>query len=66
MHAAVRSNGELSDFYDCLIGLKQGCQTIPKLFSIFATEFSRCLNTLGKYGIQLNLGADIIPSIICR
>ena len=64
VQAAVRSNGELSDFFDCPIGLKQGCQTSPKLFSIFATEFSRCLNILGKHGIQLNPGADIIHHLL--
>ena len=60
LQAAVRSNGELTEFFKCPIGLKQGCQTSPKLFSIFATELSRNLNIFGRHGIQFNPGNAII------
>ena len=62
--AAVRNNGELSEFFNCPIGLKQGCLMSPKLFSIFATELSRYLNSQGRHGIQLNPGAQEIHHLL--
>ena len=64
VQSAVRSNGDLTDFFECPIGLKQGCQMSPKLFLIFATEFSRNLNLLGRHGIQFNPGSDIIHHLL--
>ena len=52
--AAVRHNGEISDYFDCPTGLKQGCLLSPKLFSIFMTEISSALNEEGIDGIQLS------------
>ena len=51
--ASVRNNGEYSEYFDCPVGLKQGCILSPTLFSIFMTELSRVINAEGKHGIQL-------------
>ena len=62
--AAVRCNYELTDFFDCPVGLKQGCLMSPKLFCIFATEISRHLNSHGKHGIQFLPGAAVIHHLL--
>ena len=62
--AAVRCNGELSDFFECTTGLKQGCLMSPKLFCIFATEISRQLNAHGIHGIQFLPGSSVIHHLL--
>ena len=51
--SAVRNNYEITDFFDCPVGLKQGCLLSPLLFSIFISELSRNINTKTRHGIQL-------------
>ena len=51
--AAVKNNGELSDYFECPIGVKQGCILSPTIFTVFMTEITRILNIQGKHGIQL-------------
>ena len=51
--SAVRNNGEISEYFNCPIGLRQGCLCSTTLFCIFITEISRHLNSQGKHGIQL-------------
>lgn len=57
---SVRNNGDYSEYFECPIGLKQGCILSPTLFSIFMTELSRVLNDEGKHGIQLLTGKAVI------
>ena len=49
----MRNNHEITDFFDCPVGLKQGCLLSPLLFSIFISELSRNINTETRHGIQL-------------
>ena len=62
--SAVRSNGELSDYFDCPVGLKQGCLLSPKLFCIFAIEMSHFINEHGRHGIQLISGFSEIHHLL--
>ena len=50
--AAVRNNGEISNYFQCPIGLKQGCLLSPKLFTIFIAEVSKFINTQAKHVVQ--------------
>ena len=62
--SCVRNNGELSEYFECPIGLKQGCLLSPKLFSIFISEVSKYLDAHGKHGIQLIPGGKIIHHLL--
>ena len=62
--SAVRSNGELTNFFECPLGLKQGCLLSPKLFCIFVTELSRYLNENGRHGVQFLPGLAIIHHLL--
>ena len=62
--SAVRSNGEYTEFFDCPVGLKQGCLISPKLFCIYITELSKYINTHGKHGIQFLPGLAIIHHLL--
>ena len=51
--ACVRVNGECSDYFDCPVGLKQGCIASPLLFSFFINDLAILINDSGIKGIQL-------------
>ena len=52
--ACVRCNGsELSDYFECLQGLKQGCLCSPILFTYFINELANDITRGGIHGIQL-------------
>ena len=50
--AAVRNNGETSNYFQCPIGLKQGCLLSPKLFTIFTAEVLKLINPHAKHRVQ--------------
>ena len=62
--AAVRNNSEISDYFECPVGLRQGCLLSPRLFTIFVTEVSKHINVEGKHGIQLLTGLEIIHHLL--
>ena len=43
--ASVRSNGELSDVFDCNIGVRHGDNLLPLLFIIFLNDFNNLIRT---------------------
>ena len=49
----VRCNGDLSDFFSCPNGLKQGCKLSPILFSYLVNEITKEIVHAGKHGVQL-------------
>jgi hypothetical protein len=51
--ACVRANGELSDFFDCPTGVRQGCVLSPALFSLFINQVANYVSEHGVHGIQL-------------
>ena len=60
VYACIKNNRELSDFFECPIGLKQGCLMSPRLFLIFISEVSRAINSSCKDGIQFLSNFNII------
>jgi len=53
VRCCVRCDGELSDYFDCLNGLKQGCKLSPLLFSYLMSSLASEIRNKGKHGIQL-------------
>ena len=53
MASCVRANGELSEFFECPQGLRQGCVLSPTLFSVIINEIACCVSEEGKHGVQL-------------
>ena len=45
---AVRVNGQLTEWFDVICGLKQGCIISPLLFNLFVNDFAMQINSLGK------------------
>ena len=56
--AAVINNGGTSNYFQCPIGLKQGCLLSPKLFTIFIAEVSKLINAPAKHGVQFTPGLE--------
>ena len=57
---AIRNNGETSNYFQCPIGLKQGCLLSPKLFTIFIAEVSKFINAHAKHGVLFMPGLKTI------
>ena len=63
---AVRINGQISDWFDVKIGLKQGCILSPLLFNIFINDLAQTVNNLecgasyGEGDVSILLYADDI------
>lgn len=53
------ANNNFTEYFDCPVGLKQGCILSPILFNIFISEVSRSINKNGMHGIQLVPNLDI-------
>ena len=51
--ACVRFKGTLSDYFNCPIGLKQGCMASPLLFSFFINDLADIIINSELKGIQL-------------
>lgn len=51
--SCVRVEDRLTEFFDCPIGLRQGCCLSPILFSIFINEIASSVDGRGRHGIQL-------------
>jgi hypothetical protein len=46
-------DNRLTQFFDCPVGLRQGCILSPELFSIFINEIASAVDGKGMHGIQL-------------
>jgi hypothetical protein len=52
VQACVRWNNEVSDFFTCPKGVKQGCMLSPLIFSLLVNEIAEKVNLKGKHGVQ--------------
>jgi len=58
--SCVRWGSEVSEFFDCPAGLKQGCMLSPLIFSLLINEVADKVNISGKHGIQFLPGLQEI------
>ena len=54
--SCVRANGEYSDFFDCPVGVRQGCVLSPTIVSLFINQLANHITETGRHGIQLLSG----------
>jgi hypothetical protein len=47
------SSGRMTDFFECPVGVRQGCILSPEFFSLFINEVARSVEDGGMHGIQL-------------
>ena len=62
--ACVRWAGQLSNFFQCPLGLKQGCLMSPIIFSLLITDVADYVREKGKHGFQLIPGREEIFSLL--
>ena len=53
VQACVRVKNECTDYFECSVGLKQGCLLSPLIFSIFINELADHIQNSSIKGIQL-------------
>ena len=51
--ACVKVNDDYTDYFNCRIGLKQGCLLSPMILSIFVNDFAVMIQNSGIKGIQI-------------
>ena len=51
--SCVRANNNVSEFFDCPVGVRQGCVMSPTLFSLFINQLANHINESGVHGIQI-------------
>lgn len=52
VQSCVRWGSEISDFFSCPYGVKQGCLLSPLIFYLFITEVAEKVTRKGKHGVQ--------------
>jgi len=50
--SCVRIEDRYTDFFDCPVGLRQGCVLSPAIFSLFINEVASAVDSKGVHGIQ--------------
>ena len=51
--SCVRVNNEYSDYFDCPVGVRQGCVLSPTLFALFINQLANHIGETGIHGVQL-------------
>ena len=54
--SCVRAINDYSDFFECPIGVRQGCVSSPTIFSSFINQLAKYITDTGRHGIQLLSG----------
>lgn len=60
VQACVRWNHEVSDFFECPQGVRQGCIMSPLLFSLLINDVAEQVSNNGRHGIQFLPGLQEI------
>jgi len=60
VQSCVRWGHEMSDFFDCPFGVKQGCLLSPLIFSLLITDVADKVTKNGKHGFQFLPGLQEI------
>lgn len=60
VQSCVRWGPEVSDFFDCPAGVKQGCMLSPLIFSLLITEVADKVTSNGRHGVQFLPGLQEI------
>ena len=46
--SCVRVNSKYSDFFDCPVGVRQGCVLSPTIFSVFINQLTNYITETGR------------------
>jgi hypothetical protein len=60
VQSCVRWNHEVSDFFECPQGVKQGCMMSPLIFSLLINDVAEKVSKNGKHGVQFLPGLQEI------
>jgi hypothetical protein len=60
VQSCVRWNHEVSEFFECPQGVKQGCMMSPLIFSLLINDVAEKVSKNGKHGIQFLPGLQEI------
>ena len=58
VQACVRSGNELTDLFECPLGVKQGCLLLPLIFSLLISEVAEKVTQRGRQGYQFLPGTE--------
>ena len=65
--SCVRANSEYSDFFDCSVGVRQGCVLSPTIFSLFINQLASYITETGRHGVELLSGlVELFILLFCR
>ena len=54
LKASVRTNSFVTEWFECIVGTRQGCMLSPFLFAMYVNEFIDLLRLEGCRGIQIS------------